>query len=205
MKVPSYTRKANLRRIVLMLLLLSGIEQNPGPKSTRQTTLDVGKERDLHELMAAMSDRIDHWGAKLESRFLGLETGLENINQRLLQLETSLGTMAKSVSANSGKICEIEKRMDLYEMKQRDRNLIFFGIEGKENESPDESLSLVQKLITDKMQISEEIQIQKCRRLSGKVNSPLLIELRKYFHPKNYRGNVNIRNNVLNYECHRKI
>ncbi|UYV60127.1 hypothetical protein LAZ67_1000053 [Cordylochernes scorpioides] len=180
MKVPSYTRKANLRRIVLMLLLLSGIEQNPGPKSTRQTTLDVGKERDLHELMAAMSDRIDHWGAKLESRFLGLETGLENINQRLLQLETSLGTMAKSVSANSGKICEIEKRMDLYEMKQRDRNLIFFGIEGKENESPDESLSLVQKLITDKMQISEEIQIQKCRRLSGKVNSPLLIEVPEY-------------------------
>ncbi|UYV69205.1 K02A2.6-like [Cordylochernes scorpioides] len=197
MKVPSYTRKANLRRIVLMLLLLSGIEQNPGPKSTRQTTLDVGKERDLHELMAAMSDRIDHWGAKLESRFLGLETGLENINQRLLQLETSLGTMAKSVSANSGKICEIEKRMDLYEMKQRDRNLIFFfGIEGKENESPDESRSLIQKLITDKMQISEEIQIQKCRRLSGKVNSPLLIEInnkmsyKSYGAPKSYNPPV---------------
>ncbi|UYV73184.1 hypothetical protein LAZ67_10002119 [Cordylochernes scorpioides] len=71
MKVPSYTMKANLRCKVLILLLLSGIEQNPGPKSTRQTTLDVGKERDLHELITAMSNRIDDWGAKLESRFSG--------------------------------------------------------------------------------------------------------------------------------------
>ncbi|UYV83492.1 hypothetical protein LAZ67_23001182 [Cordylochernes scorpioides] len=82
-----------------MLLRLSGIEQNPGPKSTRQTTLDVGKERDLHELITAISNRIDDWGAKLESRFSGRRAGpekyIEDRKKYLKLLKTKRGKFNK--------------------------------------------------------------------------------------------------------------
>ncbi|UYV84666.1 hypothetical protein LAZ67_X003040 [Cordylochernes scorpioides] len=106
--------------------------------------------------------------------------GLEKINQRLQQLETSLETTSKVASDNSKRIADLEGRLEHCEMKQRERNLIFYGFEGTENETPDAPRSCVLNLISSSMQIPEEIGLEQCRRISRKANSPLLIEVPDY-------------------------
>ncbi|UYV60668.1 hypothetical protein LAZ67_1001815 [Cordylochernes scorpioides] len=40
----------------ISLKQLQGIEPNSGPKQTRQTTLDAGKDKDLQDLILALSN-----------------------------------------------------------------------------------------------------------------------------------------------------
>ncbi|UYV84087.1 hypothetical protein LAZ67_X001133 [Cordylochernes scorpioides] len=160
--------------------IMESIESNPGPRYTKQTTLELDKDKDIGGLITALSAKMDDWGQKIETRFASVEQGLEKINQRLQQLETSLETTSKVASDNSKRIADLEGRLEHCEMKQRERNLIFYGFEGAENETPDESRSRVLNLISSSMQISEEIRLEQCRRLSRKANSPLLIEVPDY-------------------------
>ncbi|UYV63317.1 hypothetical protein LAZ67_2003735, partial [Cordylochernes scorpioides] len=172
--------KSNSRIIILALLLISGIESNPGPKVTRQTTLETPMEKDLKELIAALSSKMDDWGSKLESRLSGIELGMQKFDTRVQQLESSLESTASAVEVNVKKIRELESRVSFMEMKNREKNLIFYGMEGNGSENPDESRAKIKSLIKDKMQISDEIVISRCRRLSKKDKAPMLVEVPEY-------------------------
>ncbi|UYV77643.1 hypothetical protein LAZ67_15001804 [Cordylochernes scorpioides] len=122
--------KSNLRIIILSLLLISGIESNPGPKATRQTTLETFMEKDLRELIAALSIKIDNWGSKKESRLSSIELGMQKFDSRVQQLESSLEDTACAVASNAKKISEFERQVEFLEIKNREKNLVFYGIEG---------------------------------------------------------------------------
>ncbi|UYV64540.1 hypothetical protein LAZ67_3001142 [Cordylochernes scorpioides] len=172
--------KSNSRIIILALLFISGIESNPGPKVTRQTTLETPMEKDLKELIAALSSKMDDWGSKLESRLSGIELGMQKFDTRVQQLESSLELTASAVEVNVKKIRELESRVSFMEMKNREKNLIFYGMEGNGSENPDESRAKIKSLIKDKLQISDEIVISRCRRLSKKDKAPMLVEVPEY-------------------------
>ncbi|UYV60636.1 Transposase [Cordylochernes scorpioides] len=91
--------------------------------------------------------------------------------------DTSLEKTAKAVRINSERIDDFERRLDLCVMKQRENNLIFYGIEGKEGEAPTDTRAIIMNLISEKMQIQQNITIQQCRRLTKNANSPILIEV----------------------------
>ncbi|UYV68174.1 hypothetical protein LAZ67_5003267 [Cordylochernes scorpioides] len=110
----------------------------------------------------------------------GISKELRKLNRRIQQLENTMENTVKSVSKNSENIQEIEKRIEFTEMKMRESNLIFYGVEKKENEISDESLAKIKHIITDNMQISENINILKCHRLSKRPSAPLLVEIPKY-------------------------
>ncbi|UYV65336.1 hypothetical protein LAZ67_3003983 [Cordylochernes scorpioides] len=95
--------KSNLRIIILSLLLISGIESNPGPKATRQTTLETSMEKDLRELIAALTVKIDDWGSKIESRLSSIELGMQKFDSRVQQLESSLEDTTCAVESNAKK------------------------------------------------------------------------------------------------------
>ncbi|UYV72064.1 DMXL1 [Cordylochernes scorpioides] len=143
---------------------------------TRQTTLDAGKDKDLHDLILALSTKIDDFGIKMETRLDSVEQGLDQINQRLQHFESSLEATSKAVSLNTNRISDLERRLELEEMRKREKNLIIYGMEGAEGETPEESRGLIQDLISNTMQISEDLRIEQCRRLTKRSNSPLLIE-----------------------------
>ncbi|UYV67962.1 hypothetical protein LAZ67_5002641 [Cordylochernes scorpioides] len=178
--IESLISKSNSRIIILALLLISGIESNPGPKVTRQTTLETPMEKDLKELIAALSSKMDDWGSKLESRLSGIELGMQKFDTRVQQLESSLELTASAVEVNVKKIRELESRVSFMEMKNREKNLIFYGMEGNGSENPDESRAKIKSLIKDKLQISDEIVISRCRRLSKKDKAPMLVEVPEY-------------------------
>ncbi|UYV61779.1 hypothetical protein LAZ67_1006501 [Cordylochernes scorpioides] len=172
--------KSNLRIIILALLLISGIESNPGPKATRQTTIETSMEKDLRELIAALTVKIDDWGSKIESRLSSIELGMQKFDSRVQQLESSLEDTTCAVASNAKKISEFERRIEFLEMKNREKNLVFYGIEGSGTETSNESYVKIKRLIKDNMQISEEIDVSKCWRLSKRDKAPILVEVSEH-------------------------
>ncbi|UYV75949.1 hypothetical protein LAZ67_13001892, partial [Cordylochernes scorpioides] len=172
--------KSNLRIIILALLLISGIESNPGPKATRQTTIETSMEKDLRELIAALTVKIDDWGSKIESRLSSIELGMQKFDSRVQQLESTLEDTTCAVASNAKKISEFERRIEFLEMKNREKNLVFYGIEGSGTETSNESCVKIKRLIKDNMQISDEIDVSKCWRLSKRDKAPILVEVSEH-------------------------
>ncbi|UYV75750.1 K02A2.6-like [Cordylochernes scorpioides] len=68
-----------------------------------------------------------------------IDDGRQKIEARLASLESSKETTYETISVNSNKILDLERRLEASGMKQRKSNLIFYGLEGSENETPEES------------------------------------------------------------------
>ncbi|UYV63937.1 hypothetical protein LAZ67_2006060 [Cordylochernes scorpioides] len=77
---------------------------------------------------------LDSWGERLESRLSAIDDRVENINQRLQQLEESSAVTKAALSQNSKKIKDLEDQLEHLDAKSRERNLIFYGIEQDNNE-----------------------------------------------------------------------
>ncbi|UYV76819.1 hypothetical protein LAZ67_14002099 [Cordylochernes scorpioides] len=180
--------KSNLRIIILSLLLISGIESNPGPKATRQTTIETSMEKDLRELIAALTVKIDDWGSKIESRLSSIELGMQRFDARVQQLESSLEDTTCAVASNAKKISEFERRVEFLEMKNREKNLVFYGIEGSGTETSNESCVKIKILLKDNMQIYDEIDVSKCWRLSKRDEAPILVEVSEHTVKPSNRG-----------------
>ncbi|UYV67405.1 K02A2.6-like [Cordylochernes scorpioides] len=176
LSLSKYFRNFHLMCVVLMLLILAGIEQNPGPKMSKQTTLETSldRDKDIKDLINALTKRLDSWGERLESRLSAIDDRVENINQRLQQLEESSAVTKAALSQNSKKIKDLEDQLEHLDAKSRERNLIFYGIEQDNNEDCRER---IRKVIEENMQTTEKINITRCHRLSRKPGAPILIEV----------------------------
>ncbi|UYV84049.1 TIGD6 [Cordylochernes scorpioides] len=60
-------------------------------------------------------------------------------------------------------------------MRQREKNLIIYGLEGAEGETTEESRGLIQDLISNTMQISEDLRIEQRRRLTKNLTRRCLL------------------------------
>ncbi|UYV73970.1 hypothetical protein LAZ67_11001654 [Cordylochernes scorpioides] len=171
-----YYRNFLLICVVLMLLILAGIEQNPGPRMSKQTTLETSLDRDkeIKDLINALTKRLDNWGERLESRLSAIDDRVENINQRLQQLEESSAVTKAALSQNSKKIKDLEDQLEYLDAKSRERNLIFYGIEQDINEDCRER---IRRVIEENMRTTEKINITRCHRVSRKPGAPILVEV----------------------------
>ncbi|UYV72455.1 hypothetical protein LAZ67_9003217, partial [Cordylochernes scorpioides] len=173
--------------------MISGIEPNPGPK--KQTTLFTeptptvkeSPDTELKTMIVQMSSEIRNLGERLDTRLSNNEKRIIEWDQRLLGVEMKLTTCVETmaatneiVSENVIKLREIEARTDFLEMKLREPNLVFYGVEGEANEAPAESLQKVKSIIKEKMQILENINITKFYRLGKANKSPILISIPEY-------------------------
>ncbi|UYV63127.1 hypothetical protein LAZ67_2003230 [Cordylochernes scorpioides] len=154
----------------------AGIEQNQGPRMSKQTTLETSLDRDkeIKDLINALTKRLDSWGERLESRLSAIDDRVENINQRLQQLEESSAVTKAALSQNSKKIKDLEDQLEYLDAKSRERNLIFYGIEQDNNEDCRER---IRKVIEENMQTTEKINITRCHRSSRKPGAPILVEV----------------------------
>ncbi|UYV84164.1 hypothetical protein LAZ67_X001375 [Cordylochernes scorpioides] len=143
---------------------------------SKQTTLETSldRDKDIKDLINALTKRLDSWGERLESRLSAIDDRVENINQRLQQLEESSAVTKVALSQNSKKIKDLEDQLEYLDAKSRERNLIFYGIEQDNNEDCRER---IRKVIEENMQTKEKINITRCHRLSRKPGAPILIEV----------------------------
>ncbi|UYV68203.1 hypothetical protein LAZ67_5003376, partial [Cordylochernes scorpioides] len=164
------------RERILSCSTEAGIEQNPGPRMSKQTTLETSLDRDkeIKDLINALTKRLDNWGERLESRLSAIDDRVENINQRLQQLEESSAVTKAALSQNSKKIKDLEDQLEYLDAKSRERNLIFYGIEQDINEDCRER---IRRVIVENMRTTEKINITRCHRVSRKPGAPILVEV----------------------------
>ncbi|UYV60349.1 hypothetical protein LAZ67_1000895 [Cordylochernes scorpioides] len=148
--------------VICLPLMISGIEPNPGPK--KQTTLlteptptvKESADTELKTMIVQMSSEIRNLGERIDTRLSNIEKRMIEWDQRLLGVEMKLTTYVETlaatneiVSENVTKLREIEARTDFLEMKLREPNLVFYGVEGEANEGPAESLQKYQQPMPD--------------------------------------------------------
>ncbi|UYV68917.1 hypothetical protein LAZ67_6001664 [Cordylochernes scorpioides] len=168
--------QAMIIMVIWLLLMISGIEPNPGPK--KQTTLlteptPTGKksaDSELKTMIVQMSSEIRNLGERIDTRLSNIEKRIIEWDQRLLGVEMKLTTCVETsaatnekVSENVTKLREIEARTDFLEMKLREPNLVFYGVEGEANEGPAETLYMAD------FNPEEDIHTDKALQLIGIV------------------------------------
>ncbi|UYV77846.1 K02A2.6-like [Cordylochernes scorpioides] len=167
----------------------AGISPEPSGTCFQEPTPTVKESADteLKTMIVQMSSEIRNLGERIDTRLSNIEKRMIEWDQRLLGVEMKLTTYVETlaatneiVSENVTKLREIEARTDFLEMKLREPNLVFYGVEGEANEGPAESLQKVKSIIKEKMQILESINITKCHRLGKANKSPILISLPEY-------------------------
>ncbi|UYV71202.1 hypothetical protein LAZ67_8002154 [Cordylochernes scorpioides] len=176
-----------LARVLAILLIIGGIELNPGPK--RQTTLTPAispathesADSDLKVLILNLSTEMKGMRERLDSGLVQIERRLEEWDKRAQEMELKITQSMeaqcntdKRVDGNTLQLRELEARMEYTEARLREQNLIFYGIVREENEYPFDCNRKVKSIITDKMGFTDEVKITKCHRLSRAENSPVL-------------------------------
>ncbi|UYV84615.1 RQCD1 [Cordylochernes scorpioides] len=106
--------------------------------------------------------------------------GVQKFDSRVQQLESSLEDTTCAVASNAKKISEFERRVEFLVMKSREKNLVFYGIEGSGTETSNESCVKIKRLLKDNMQIYDEIDVSKCWRLSKRDKAAILVEVSEY-------------------------
>ncbi|UYV67079.1 hypothetical protein LAZ67_4003835 [Cordylochernes scorpioides] len=170
-----------------ILLIIGGIELNPGPK--RQTTLTPAispathetADSDLKVLILNLSTEMKSMRERLDSGLAQIGRRLEEWDKRAQEMETKITQSMeaqrntdKRVVSNTLQLHELEARMEYTEARLREQNLIFYGIVREENENPFDCNRKVKSIITDKMGLTDEVKITKFHRLSRAENSPVL-------------------------------
>ncbi|UYV78723.1 hypothetical protein LAZ67_16002554 [Cordylochernes scorpioides] len=174
-------------KVIAILLIIGGVELNPGPPTKKQTTLSTVRtpetkevmEDDLKSIVIQIHTELRTLGARLESRLHNIEQKFDEWDQRLTVIETSQKTCLELATKNDLRIKTLEDHGDMLDRKTRENNLIFYGIKGLEAENSDETLCKLVTAINEKMQIQIESEIMRCHRLSKKANAPILVEIPK--------------------------
>ncbi|UYV67800.1 hypothetical protein LAZ67_5002103 [Cordylochernes scorpioides] len=173
----------------------SGTEQNPGPPTKRQTTLTApvhSGEREsidgeLKMLILNMAAEIKSLGERIDIRLTKIETRMDDWDMRFCNMEEKLTKCTESqqateklASCNSLKVNELEARVEFFETRLREPNLVFYGIEREGDENQADCNLKIQNVIRDKMEIGDDLKITKCHRLSRGSNAPVLVVVPDY-------------------------
>ncbi|UYV62956.1 hypothetical protein LAZ67_2002615 [Cordylochernes scorpioides] len=182
--------------VIAMLLIISGIETNPGPRTTpKQTTTVTTSKKEMKEMLETISEKFDGWMEIIEIRLGLIERGVGNMEKQLQSLERTLTSTTKITVENSKKIADLEEQIEQLERKSREKQIILYGVPRQENE---ECLTVVKGIVKDKMKIIEELNITQCHRLSKKQDAPILIGVPDYKERLYYSAKIRSQRRVLN-------
>ncbi|UYV83312.1 hypothetical protein LAZ67_23000465 [Cordylochernes scorpioides] len=185
----------SLPRRVAACIAVRGIEQNPGPPTKKQTTLTASVhsgeresiDGELKMLILNMATEIKSLGERIDIRLTKIETRMDDWDKRFCNIEEKLTKCIESqqateklASCNSLKVNELEARVEFFETRLCEPNLVFYGIEREGDENQADCNLKIQNIIRDKMEIGDDLKITKCHRLSRGSNAPVLVVVPDY-------------------------
>ncbi|UYV76620.1 K02A2.6-like [Cordylochernes scorpioides] len=128
----------------------------------------------------SLGERIDIRLTKIETRMDDWDKRFCNIEEKLTKCIESQQATEKLASCNSLKVNELEARVEFFETRLREPNLVFYGIEREGDENQADCNLKIQNIIRDKMEIGDDLKITKCHRLSRGSNAPVLVVVPDY-------------------------
>ena len=185
-----------------LLLRCGDVERNPGPKSDnmRQTRLNSGNRIDTTPTAAPRNDAagteteptlkdVMSLLMSMNSKFDDMKTDMNEMKESYNILKTEVQNMKEVMSELAEEnndlktqLHDLARKTDDLECRSKRNNLIFCGIPRATNETSQDCEGIVRDLITDKLELADDIEFDRVHRLSGKPNSPVVARCCFYKH-----------------------
>ena len=138
---------------------LSDVMQKLSMMSSSMDTKFEEVKKEVHDL------REDYAALQGELRDMKTEvTELRQENRNLLQTNQDL----------TARLCNLERKADDLEGRSKRNNLIFYGMQKSTGETNADCEGMVKDLLTDKLELSEDIEFDRVHRLNSKSDSPVI-------------------------------
>jgi regulator of replication initiation timing len=103
-----------------------------------------------------------------------LHSELRGLREEVTELRRENDDLKKTNNDLSEKLTDYERRMDDLEGRSKRNNLIFYGLPRGEGETSADCEGLVQDLLTDKLDITRDVEFDRVHRLSSRPDSPVI-------------------------------
>lgn len=154
------------------------------PSLERPATQSTSAEPSLTDVMTtlqAMTELMDTKFSEvkqevhdLREEYVVLQGELKGLREEVGELRQENSDLQKKNQDLTTKLDYLEKRTDDLEGRSKRNNLIFYGMHRSQNETSADCEGLVKDLITDKLELSEDIEFDRVHRLSSKADSPVI-------------------------------
>ena len=197
-------RAAGVMVGVLLTLLFFGdlihrcgdVEKNPGPTETRSTSRSGSKDRlegvysqqptvqgeptlrDVMTILTAMNNKFDEMKddvKHLKDSYSTLKDDVCELKDEVVNLKRVNDDLLNENEALKSKLENLECVTDELEGRSRRNNLLFYGMPRQsDRESNEDCESRIQEVLTDQLELAEDVQFDRVHRLGKSKNSPII-------------------------------
>jgi chromosome segregation ATPase len=161
---------------------------SPSPQSPQ--TVGPSHDFTLADLMLKLNSMDTGMNAKLD----GVMGEVSAIKERLSGLQQEVGGLRKEVDdlkqeneqlkdhrdALWNQMEKMQRKMDDLEGRSKRQNLIFYGMVKEQNETNETLEQRVKELLTDRLEIAEDVEFDRVHRISNKPDSPVIMKCTFY-------------------------
>lgn len=109
-----------------------------------------------------------------------LQSKVDDLKDHVVHLEKENESLRLSNIKLTKSVQNLEKKTDELEGHSRRNNLIFHGLVREEGETSATCEERLRELFTDRLEIAEDIRLDRIHRLSTKPNAPLIARFTFY-------------------------
>ena len=163
------------------------MEQNPGPPPTRQQAAKgppVSTEPTLSDVMASLQSLSGSLNAKFEelknevkqlkSSYSELTEEVQGLRDEVLDLRRANDDILNENEELKIRMDTFERNVDDLQGRSRRNNLLFFGMDRTDGETPEQLAGQVQDLLTDTLEMAEDVSFDRIHRLGPGKKSPII-------------------------------
>lgn len=159
-------------------------ERTDGPQNTPSKAAASTKEPTLSDVMttlqtmnSTMTSKLDGVSADvglMREQFAELQGEVKGLREEVSALRLENDELKQSNYDMKTRLDELERKTDDLEGRSKRNNLIFYGLPRQEKETGVDCEDMLRDLITDKLELADEIVFDRVHRLSSKPNSPVI-------------------------------
>ena len=146
---------------------------------TKQPTLSdvMATLQSMNNSMTRMSSKLDDVSGDvglMREQFAELQGEMKGLREEVSDLRLENDDLKRSNCDMKKQIDELERKTDDLEGRSKRNNLIFYGLPRQEKETNVECEAMLKDLITDKLELADDIVFDRAHRLNSKPNSPVI-------------------------------
>ena len=170
--------------------------------SGRRASVEQSTTTSQHEKDATIADvmsMIQSFKTSMDTRFDDMKQDMQNLREDYVAMQGELKGLREDVcdlrdqnhdlqrenSYLTDRVQELERKTDDLEGRSKRSNLLFYGVPRKENETSAECERLVKDIVTDRLELSPDIDFDRVHRVNSKPDSPIIAKCTFYKHKVN--------------------
>lgn len=176
------------------------VEKNPGPdtrSSSRTSSTDRGSDgtvgqqqaddeptlKDVMCMLHVMNSKFDEMKGDMQDlsrAYTALKEEVRDLRDEVTGLKRVNDDMLNENDELKAKLENLERVTDDLEGRSRRSNLLFHGLPRLDNESNEECEARIKELLTDALEMADDVQFDRVHRLNSSKKSPIIVRCTFY-------------------------